>query len=352
MRSTIHRCVNELDCQLILHPTSLPTPLSLLSPMSSPNSLDSTVVLGLDDEAASDDVSLRKNMHIRFEPAAVTDYTLCYQGVFFHVHRARLMEQSAYFREALRDLSNEPLVLPDLRYETIVDVDTIEVSVMTATADDFLVILAMLYWPERFADIFTSVVDLNVRLRRPVDEGRGVPFDEGVVDYSSVVVVQSSMSAPVFVPALAWLLQWDCERISSLCASSLKRAITAHGRLDEGHDFAFSVCRSLWLCETYKVVNDAELRAMQESVWLMEPWSLLSKAPCYHLLSTKTVRAHLVFVQDRHDAMQRAAEGTINDLRATLFCVRRELKDTKLELAMVRSAESGKRKRRGSMNLV
>lgn len=179
----------------------------------------STPSLSLDAVEQGD--ALPRGMNVRFVPVNATDYTLSYQGVFFHVHRVRLMEQSEYFAMALKDASTESLVLPVLEYETVLDATPIR---LVATAQCFMLALAMLYWPDRAVDIFTHTAD--VEMLSPADQGRGVPPQEGILKYESIVARLRGRpvdNSNVAVYALKWLQMWDCPRVSALCAAELKR---------------------------------------------------------------------------------------------------------------------------------
>ena len=51
-------------------------------------------IVSIDDD---EDLFFQKGARVRFEPASVCDYVLEYDGVEFHIHRARLMEASKFF---------------------------------------------------------------------------------------------------------------------------------------------------------------------------------------------------------------------------------------------------------------
>ena len=226
-----------------------------------------SAVIGLDVEPTAS--ALVPGVKVKFDPIQLIDYVLLYDGVEFHVHRYQLMVQSAYFRELVtQPYDNEPVPIPPFEYQSIVAdeknpkpkgpyIAPFTVQPRTAaTATDFLLFLASLYWHDQPAFHFLQCPTIELKAR--VDAvGNAVPTSEYYVDKSSFAAVEyvqtRSSIFTIRYASIAWAFKYDCRSLmSDLCKQIEQRRRT--GMLaKEGR--ASEMVVWLWLAETYSLTS-------------------------------------------------------------------------------------------------
>ena len=320
---------------------------------------------------------LSEGDHVHFEPVAATDYKLVYAGVTVHVHRARLMDRCPYFEAALAELSSEPLVIPLLTCPVLEKIEWIDRTVelvsssnreiaelvasgqrslrfqfraveRTATAYEFVLMLAFMYWADVIPDRLLTTPRLE--LTPMVNSRHDVVANSYRVEVGSFLQKLPIGMQP-FCAGFAWAHMWN----SHLLNVSFDRMVEIMSMDDTDFSTDCEVVNWIWLCERYRAPLDNVkfmLDAAPVNFWLVDD-SLVSKNSLrYELLGLLTTVKSDTRVIERLRQDLSTANKQLNRVQKELSETSVKFTSANEEIAKLRSEISwGHFKTSGSVNV-
>jgi len=222
-------------------------------------------------------VQLQDGDHVHFHPVTACDYVLKYEGVLFHVHRVKLMEQSTFFETALQkpyqDNDSEPLEIQPIEYSTMVHDDNASMAMcdfffqdsklyeestynfqqpvlvkpgVKTTLMQFLEALALVYYSYKFIGADDVLVrGVRVDLQGALVSEHTYHISDGQVHVASEPGKRSDMLP---FSHFAWVFKWECKHLLNGAFGWLLNLLIS----DLGVVRRLDIVVSIWLLEEYR----------------------------------------------------------------------------------------------------